>query len=316
MVSGDRRDNGFTFPTASRDGSVWTYDFMFDATFGGCFLSMSYPWPSFPGGLARLFTGLKRQRPRVHRLRADSLGDVSHRANPGRASASTTGPECLVLEHHAPWRIEYNTSQTLPRAGWYQTGDILPGNSGQRTAPGMTGRLRTRKSSEGSAGLWILASGKETFCRMTTGDRLYLEREGRFNDVVALRKPDRVPVIPAYHALLPTQIKGVSNKEAGYDCALRLRAVRAVEFGWDMCPRWGVFVPSVRSPDHSTKWPGGSLADEAPLVVEGEYLRAEEYDEFIANPDWFTCPHFPPYCRQPGRLCEHSLPSPLDLELL
>ncbi len=128
---------------------------------------------------------------------------------------------------------------------------------------------------------------------MTTGDRLYLEREGRFNDVVALRKPDRVPVIPLITHYFPTQIKGVSNKEAGYDCALRLRAVReaTVEFGWDMCPTSGVF--SSRAFEAlgitQTKWPGGSLADEAPFqFVEGEYLRAEEYDEFIANPDWFT----------------------------
>ncbi len=105
-----------------------------------------------------------------------------------------------------------------------------------------------------------------------------------------------VPVIPPLIThYFPTQIKGVSNKEAGYDCALRLRAVR--EIPWNSAGtcvlRVGCFRPERSKPQAlgitQTKWPGGSLADEAPFqFVEGEYLRAEEYDEFIANPDWFT----------------------------
>ena len=37
---------------------------------------------------------------------------------------------------------------------------------------------------------------------------LYAEREKRFQDIVALRKPDRVPVIPLVTHYFPTKIKG------------------------------------------------------------------------------------------------------------
>ncbi len=128
---------------------------------------------------------------------------------------------------------------------------------------------------------------------MKTNDQLFAEREKRFNDVVALRKPDRVPVIPLVTHYFPTRIKGISHKEAGYDCALRHRAVKeaTLEFGWDMCPTSGVF--SSRAFDAlgitQTRWPGGTLADDAPFqFVEGEYVLEDEYDQFLADPDGFT----------------------------
>jgi hypothetical protein len=40
-------------------------------------------------------------------------------------------------------------------------------------------------------------------------------REKRFNDIVALKKPDRVPVIPLITHYFPTKIRGVSNRDAG-----------------------------------------------------------------------------------------------------
>jgi hypothetical protein len=139
----------------------------------------------------------------------------------------------------------------------------------------------------------FLRDQKGTTDDMKTEDQLLAEREKRFNDVLALRKPDRVPVIPLITHYFPTKIKGISNKDAGYDCALRHQAVKeaTLEFGWDLCPTSGVF--SSRSFDAlgitQTRWPGGALADDAPFqFVEGEYVRAEEYDEFLADPDGFT----------------------------
>ena len=128
---------------------------------------------------------------------------------------------------------------------------------------------------------------------MKTNSQLFAEREKRFNDVVALKKPDRVPVIPLITHYFPTRIKGISHRDAGYDCALRHRAVKeaTLEFGWDMCPTSGVF--SSRGFDAlgitQTRWPGGVLADDTPFqFVEGDYLHEDEYDEFFADPDGFT----------------------------
>lgn len=122
---------------------------------------------------------------------------------------------------------------------------------------------------------------------------LYTEREKRFNDIVALRKPDRVPVIPLVTHYFPTKIKGVSNRNAGYDHALRYRCMKEadLEFGWDWAAPNGLF-PSQSLEALGVKqvrWPGGDLPDDAPFqFVEDEYLRDDEYDAFLADPNGFT----------------------------
>ena len=50
-----------------------------------------------------------------------------------------------------------------------------------------------------------------------TGEELYKQREQRFNDVVALKKPDRVPVVPLACGYFADLWKGFSYKEAGFN---------------------------------------------------------------------------------------------------
>ena len=122
---------------------------------------------------------------------------------------------------------------------------------------------------------------------------LYAEREQRFNDIVALRKPDRIPVTPLVTHYFPTKIKGVSNRDAGYDHVLRHRCMKeaVLEFGWDFGVANGVF-PSQSLDALGVKqvaWPGSALPDDAPFqFIEDEYLREEEYDAFLADPNGFT----------------------------
>jgi hypothetical protein len=125
------------------------------------------------------------------------------------------------------------------------------------------------------------------------GQQLLAEREKRFNDVVALRKPDRVPVSPIVTHYFPTKIKGISNRDAGHDSRLRYESLKeaVVQFGWDFSPTSGVF--DSRGFDAldtlQIRWPGGALADDAPFqFVEGEYVKEDECDEFLADPDRFT----------------------------
>jgi hypothetical protein len=123
--------------------------------------------------------------------------------------------------------------------------------------------------------------------------RLYIERENRFNDIVALRKPDRVPVIPLMVHYFPTSIRGISNRDAGYDNALRYEALReaTLEFGWDMAVPNRV-LPSAGLEAVGTlqvRWPGGDLPDDAPLqFTETDLMGDDEYDEYLAHPDRFT----------------------------
>jgi hypothetical protein len=122
---------------------------------------------------------------------------------------------------------------------------------------------------------------------------LCAERERRFNDIVALRKPDRVPVMPLVTHYFPTKVRGISNRDAGYDHALRYRCMKEadLEFGWDWAAPNGVF-PSQSLEALGVKqvrWPGGDLPDDAPFqFVEDEYLHDDEYDAFLADPNGFT----------------------------
>jgi hypothetical protein len=124
-------------------------------------------------------------------------------------------------------------------------------------------------------------------------EQLYAEREQRFNDIVALKKPDRVPIVPLVTHYFPTKIKGVSNREAGYDNAVRYAAMREAtqEFGWDFAPATGLFPSAAFEAVGALQiqWPGAGLADDAPFqFVENEYLQEEEYEAFLADPNGFT----------------------------
>ncbi len=122
---------------------------------------------------------------------------------------------------------------------------------------------------------------------------LYAEREKRFQDIVALKKPDRVPVIPLVTHYFPTKIKGVSNRDAGYDAETRYRCMMEadLEFGWDFAAPNGLFSSTGLDAlgIKQIRWPGGDLPDDAPFqFVEDEYLREDEYDAFLADPNGFT----------------------------
>ena len=115
-----------------------------------------------------------------------------------------------------------------------------------------------------------------------------------FEDAVALRKPDRVPVMPLALEYFHTRVAGVSDKDAGYNAQLNFQCLRdaTVRFGFrDWAP--GMAVPPSRSLEalgsKQIRWPGGDLPDDVQFQwVEDEYLKADEYDAFLADPTRFT----------------------------
>jgi hypothetical protein len=126
-----------------------------------------------------------------------------------------------------------------------------------------------------------------------TPQELYAQRERRFNDIVALRKPDRIPVMPLTVHNFATRIKGISNKQAGHDHQARWTATKeaALHYGWNFAPTNDVlasdFFASVGN--RQMMWAGDGLADEAPHQwVEAEYMKADEVDDFLADPSGFT----------------------------
>lgn len=126
-----------------------------------------------------------------------------------------------------------------------------------------------------------------------SAQELYQEREQRFNDAVALRKPDRVPIV-LFAEFFMTKCQGLTNKEALYDYEKMAEAWKATmaNFDWDMAPTPLAMFPG-RAMDllgiKQYKWPGQDLTDDLPYqFVEDEYMLADEYDEFFSNPEIFT----------------------------
>jgi hypothetical protein len=125
------------------------------------------------------------------------------------------------------------------------------------------------------------------------GAELFKQREQRFNDIVALKKPDRVPVVPLALDYFPTRIKGISDRVCGYDHIVRTQAYKeaTIEFGWDFAPPTGLMGHDgfAALATKQFRWPGGDLRDDEPFqFIENEYLKADEYDEFLADPNGFT----------------------------
>ncbi|MCP4752088.1 MAG: hypothetical protein GY866_14425 [Proteobacteria bacterium] len=129
---------------------------------------------------------------------------------------------------------------------------------------------------------------------MKTNEELYREREKRFNDAVSLKKPDRVPVVPLVAHYFPTKVKGVSNRDAmfEYDTFYKIFKEMTLELDIDMALNGQGLLPGKNMQAlglNQLEWPGGKLDDDLPFqFVEKEYMKADEYDEFLADPDGFT----------------------------
>lgn len=115
----------------------------------------------------------------------------------------------------------------------------------------------------------------------------YGERVTRFIQAFRLEKPDRVPLIlpagnfPIYHA-------GMTLKEAMEDNAGLIRAFRKFMDEFESDTFAGpMMVPSAKASEivdtRTIKWPGHGLPDHATMLqfVEGEYMKADEYDLFL-----------------------------------
>jgi len=119
---------------------------------------------------------------------------------------------------------------------------------------------------------------------------LYNAREKRVLDTIALRRPDRVPVTASFY-FFPARHYGCSfqdmmyNLDTLYDTNLRI----TMEFEPDLAQSpFGVIVPGslLDVLDYrQMQWPGGQLGPDVPFqFVEGEYMKAEEYDHLLSDP--------------------------------
>lgn len=124
-------------------------------------------------------------------------------------------------------------------------------------------------------------------------EELFQEREKRVSDAIQLKVPDRVPVM-VLTGFFPAYYSGISCKDAMYDVDKVMAAwTRFIEdFQPDMIDNpftTRVIGALLEALDFKQlNWPGHGLdADVTYQFLEGEYMKAEEYDQFIFDPTNF-----------------------------
>jgi Uroporphyrinogen decarboxylase (URO-D) len=126
-------------------------------------------------------------------------------------------------------------------------------------------------------------------------------RVTRIIQAIRVQEPDRVPcILPA--GQFPAPNAGITVRTAMYDYNEMKRAWRKFlsEFDGDTCVVPGVSISSGRMHEITktriTVWPGHGLPDDAGMAqfVEGEYMRADEYDALLKDPtDFFLRVYLP-----------------------
>ena len=124
-----------------------------------------------------------------------------------------------------------------------------------------------------------------------TPEELYKEREQRVLDAIALKKPDRVPIV-LETSYFPAKYTGANFDVAwnDYERWLEITKKTIEDFAPDMV-HTSAYTPGnvFETLDMKTlKWPGHGLAAElSHQFVEEEYMKAEEYDLLINDPSDF-----------------------------
>lgn len=124
-----------------------------------------------------------------------------------------------------------------------------------------------------------------------TNQELYKARKKRILDAATLKQPDRIPILlPFGYMLARLGNITVQQLEADPAQAQAILEQAAQRYGADMIGGSGTSpVPSTLVGDRSTKWAGKDLPPTQPFqYVEGEYMKAEEYDQFLNDPSDFA----------------------------
>jgi uroporphyrinogen-III decarboxylase len=122
------------------------------------------------------------------------------------------------------------------------------------------------------------------------GGTSYAERQKRFADAIDLKVPDRVPVTASFY-FFPARYYGCTMQEMMYDpeklLDLHLRVIREFEPDVAQNPFGQLFLgPLLDALDYrQMQWPGRQLGPDVPYqFVEGEYMKADEYECLLSDP--------------------------------
>ncbi|GAB6062764.1 uroporphyrinogen decarboxylase family protein [Deferrisoma palaeochoriense] len=127
----------------------------------------------------------------------------------------------------------------------------------------------------------------------------YRERASRIRAAVELGKPERVPVCP-FVGLYPARHGGATMREAMYEYEKLGQAQRRFyeDFDVDAYLSAASYTPGrvLEILDYRLyEWPGHGVGeDQCYQTVEGEYLKAEEYDLLLQDPTRFWVTRYMP----------------------
>jgi hypothetical protein len=137
---------------------------------------------------------------------------------------------------------------------------------------------------------WMSVEGKP----MATPEAqaTYLRHTQRVKDIIDLKKPDRVPLLPFIGGFFG-KYAGISEADVMYDYDKYIKAW--VKFNCDFKPDYLVFSGAFNPGkvydllDYKVyRWPGHNLPDhQAFQCLEDEFMKADEYDQLIADPESF-----------------------------
>ena len=116
-----------------------------------------------------------------------------------------------------------------------------------------------------------------------------------------MKKPDPGPIFPWFH-LFPARYAGMTYEEAFYDLDRWLAANEktVLDYDPDLYTQPGAAIAAAGAAhealgNRQIKWPGHGVAPNRSFqFVEGEYMNADEYDEFLNDPsDWTVRKYLP-----------------------
>jgi hypothetical protein len=121
-------------------------------------------------------------------------------------------------------------------------------------------------------------------------EQLLVERTGRIRDAMHLKQPDRIPIQLVMSYML-AEMYGITRQEQheNGDKELELLEKAALYFLPDsIMGLYNHSMASVELGDRTVKFPGYGLGPNGSFqFVEGEYMKAEDYDAFLDDPaDW------------------------------
>jgi len=144
---------------------------------------------------------------------------------------------------------------------------------------------------------WLEARGIEFASEEAA--QAYRGRLQRIIDAVRLREPDRVPcLLPA--GQFPAYYAGITVKEAMYDYEAMKKAWLKFlhDFEGDTFSGPGVGSGWMNEilKVKTTRWPGHGLPEDATMhqFVEGEYMKAEDYDALLEDPSDYCLRYYLP----------------------